>query len=128
MVYRVLIVDDAGFIREIIAHVCKDFGCDMIFESDSADQAIALANKIKPHLIFLDLVMPVKNGLETAKEILNSNATLKIIAVSTVDQEFLKKQALEIGCKEFLAKPFSKKNIMDLLEKYKPFNMEVESV
>jgi YesN/AraC family two-component response regulator len=81
MVYRVLIVDDAGFIREIIAHVCKDFGCDMIFESDSGDQAIGLANKIKPHLIFLDLVMPIKNGLETAKIILNANPTLKIIAL-----------------------------------------------
>ncbi len=128
MVYRVLIIDDAGFIREIISTVAKNYGCDMVIEATTGLEAIPLARKMKPHLIFLDLVMPKKNGFETAQEILDQNPLAKIVAMSTLDENHLKDQIIDLGCKEFMEKPFTKEKLIGILNRYRPFNTEVENV
>ncbi len=115
MSFNILIVDDAAFIREALIQICREAGHLVIGEAADGVEAVAKALSLKPDLIIMDMVMPHKNGVEATIEILEKLPRMKIIACSTVDQEFLKKNALQAGCLSFISKPFKKKDIIEAL-------------
>lgn len=109
---RILIVDDATFIREILLDLLSKSGWVVVGQAEDGEQAVEMAGSLNPDLIFMDLVLPKKNGIEASREILSKHPEIKIIACSTLDQEDFLLKALEVGCCSYLTKPFSSEQVI----------------
>ena len=117
MKFRFVIVDDTAFIREIIKNIGESLGGVCVGEGETGMDAIALVRKTLPDLLFLDLVMPIRNGLEVLGEIKEIWPDLKIVACSTLDQQHIIDEALIKGVHHYLTKPFSKEEIELAIDK-----------
>ncbi|PWU16760.1 MAG: response regulator [Bdellovibrio sp.] len=115
----VMIVDDAGFVREILAQILEDLGYQVVAEAQTGDEALAKAVEYRPELIVMDLILPEKNGAEASHEILEVLPSTLIIAMSTASETFVRDKALRSGCVAFLEKPFNKKSVQAVLQKLK---------
>jgi two-component system chemotaxis response regulator CheY len=111
MALRVLIADDAGFVRELLTQACEALGYVVVGEATQGEQVIEMAELYRPDVIMMDLVMPRYNGLEAAQKILEKLPDVAIVACSSMDDEITLKQAQDAGCRAFLRKPFSRQSI-----------------
>lgn len=116
MAIKVLVVDDAPFIREVVNQILTSAGMTVVGEASDGDDAVSLANALQPDIILMDLVMPTKSGIEATKEILKANPSQKIIACSTLDQETLVMRAIDAGCIHYITKPFKKDTLLKVIE------------
>lgn len=114
---KLMVVDDAPFILEIIRHTLKNTNYQIIGEALSGVEAVELALNIRPEVILMDIIMPQKSGIDAAKEILKSLPNTKIIAFSTADQESMVMLALEAGCCDYIVKPFKAEQLLKTLDK-----------
>lgn len=117
MSIRVLVVDDAPFIREVVKQALERYGFEVVGEAVDGVDAIEKTRAILPDIILMDVVMPLKSGLEATKEILKEFPTIKIVALSTVDQQGMVLKALEAGCCDYLAKPFETVKLIQTLRR-----------
>ncbi|GIL18788.1 MAG: chemotaxis protein CheY [Oligoflexia bacterium] len=111
----VLIVDDAGFIREMLTHICEELGYVVVGEAMSGDEAIILANQLKPAIIFMDIVMPGKNGIDAGAEILKRNPHISLIALSSLEASFVQQKSKKVEFTHIITKPFTKSDIQSAL-------------
>ncbi len=116
MATRVLIADDAGFIREILTQACEALGVIVVGEAVHGEQVVDLAETYRPDVIIMDLVMPRMNGLEATQRILEMMPETIIIACSSMADETTLKQALDMGCKAFLRKPFTRASLKQVFQ------------
>jgi len=113
----ILVADDSIDIRHLMEIYLKEGGYT-VSSANNGDEAIFLAQQLKPDLILMDMQMPVTNGYEAVKQLRRDNFTAPIIALSGSTLTADKNYALEVGCDHYLLKPvFSK----ELLETIKPF-------
>ncbi|MFN7455729.1 MAG: response regulator [Pseudobdellovibrionaceae bacterium] len=117
MALKCLIVDDAGFIREILCHAVETNGDVVVGECSDGGQVAELVTKLSPEVIFLDLVLPKFNGIEIARWVRENAPETKIIAVSTLDDETTIAQAFEAGASLYIRKPFKQHEIKEALNK-----------
>lgn len=125
MKIRFAVVDDAAFLRELIKNIVISLGATCVGEAANGDEAISLVQETLPDLVFLDMVMPQRNGIETAKRLKEIHPEVKIIGCSTLDDEAMIQKALEAGFDTYLVKPFTKDQIKN--EIYKVFSHPGES-
>ena len=111
MKFRFAVVDDTAFIREIIKNIGESLGGVCVGEGENGRDAVLIVKRTLPDLLFLDLVMPIKNGLEVLEEIKETWPDLKIVACSTLDQQHIIDDATKKGVHHYLTKPFSKEEI-----------------
>lgn len=116
MSYRVLIADDAGYVRELLSQACEALGYIVIGEACNGQQAIDLAFQLKPEIIIMDLVMPRFNGVEATERILEAMPEIDIIACSSLDDEATLLMAMKKGCKAFLRKPFTRQSLTSIFK------------
>lgn len=116
---KLVIVDDAPFMREAIRSILQNSEIDLVGEAADGDEAILLANHLQPDVILMDMVLPKKNGIEATRKILEKNPKIKVIACSTESQENLLMQALEAGCCSFLTKPFKRDELINIIRSTK---------
>ena len=109
---KILIVDDARLMRNIIKNSIQEKGPYNILEAENGNVAIDLYKDEQPDIVTMDITMEEKNGVETAKEILAYDASAKIIMVTSLGQERLLKECIEIGIKDYIVKPFTKERIV----------------
>ena len=112
---KVLICDDAGFIRQILREIIT--GAEVtIFEASNGKQAIEMASSVKPDLVFLDIVLPYKNGVEVATVLKAQDPTVKIIGISTLDKSQIEAIHQTEGLfSVFIEKPFNKQDIQNAI-------------
>lgn len=110
---KLLLADDAAFIREVVTHLVVGSGIEIVGEAVDGEEAVILAKQLNPDVILMDIVMPRKSGIEATQEILAANPKIKVIACSTVDQETMVMRALEAGCCSYIVKPFTKNNVLE---------------
>lgn len=103
----ILIGDDSILARKQLKDVVISFGGQTIYEASNGDDAVKLAIEHKPDLIFLDIVMPVKDGITAIKEIRAELPDADIVVVSSVGTQGQLKEALESGASDFVQKPFN---------------------
>lgn len=120
MSVRFIVVDDAPFVRELLKSSLQDLGGICVGEAENGVEALEVFRRTLPELVFLDLVMPLKNGLEACAEMNEIWPGAVIIACSTVDQEALMQRALQGGCAAYLPKPFSKKDLQKIMKEFFP--------
>lgn len=121
---RLLVVDDAPFVREIVRHSLRATQVEIVGEAEDGKEAVALAAQLKPDVILMDIVLPLQNGIEAAKEILSQNPKQKIVAFSTNDTESIILKTLEAGCVSFLPKPFQREELLAAVEQAAGFRSD----
>ncbi len=114
---KLLVVDDAPFIIEIIRHTLKNSAYEIIGEASNGLEAIEMATNLRPDIILMDIIMPHKSGIDATKDILKLLPQTKIVAFSTADQESMVMLALEAGCCDYINKPFKAEQLLKTLEK-----------
>lgn len=117
MAKRVLIVDDAKFMRGILRKILEGEGYQVIGEGENADDGIEKYKKLKPDLTTMDICMPNKSGIEAVKEIKSFDKEAKILVCSALGQELLVMEAIQAGAKDFVVKPFKKEKIIETVKK-----------
>jgi two-component system chemotaxis response regulator CheY len=106
MVPRILIADDASFIREILKTLALRQGWKVVAEAVDGDEAASKAIECQPDVIIMDIVMPQLSGIDSAKKILRKFPEMPIIGLSTLDKEQAMVEALEVGFVSYITKPF----------------------
>lgn len=113
---KLVIVDDAPFIREAVRSIVTKAGFDFLGEAADGDEAVQLILKKNPDVVIMDLVLPKKNGIEVTKEVLALRPNIKIIACSTEGQEAMLIRAIDAGCVHFVAKPFVAEDLIKAIQ------------
>lgn len=113
---RIIIADDAAFVREVLIQISKKAGFEVVGEASDGEEAVRKTLELKPDLVIMDIVMPVKSGIQATKEILEKLPKVKIVACSTEGQESMVVKALEAGCCDFMTKPFQVANVIETLK------------
>ena len=113
---RLLVVDDAPFIREIVRHAIRSTDIEIVGEAEDGAEAIALARELNPDVILMDIVLPKKSGIDATREILAENPSIRVVAFSTNDHETIVMKALDAGCCSFIVKPFQSDQVIAAIE------------
>lgn len=115
---KILIVDDAMFMRSIIRRNLKESGYVNVWEAQDGDQAMALFREINPDLVLLDITMPGRSGLEVLEEMVGERPDAKVIMCSAVGQEMMIQKAIVGGALDFIVKPFKSEEFRKVVECY----------
>ena len=103
---KVLIVDDAKFMRTLVKDALVPAGHEIIGEAENGLEAVELYRRLKPELVTMDITMREKDGIEATEEILKLDPSAKIVMVTALGQENLLTKAIKLGVKDFVVKPF----------------------
>jgi len=117
MANRVLIADDAAFMREMLRDILTDGGYEVVGEAADGNEAVSAFAKHNPDLVTLDIVMPRKSGLEALREIIAGHPGACVVMCSALGQEALVMEALEAGARDFIVKPFKPDHVIEVAEK-----------
>jgi two-component system chemotaxis response regulator CheY len=112
----VLIVDDAAFMRLNLKNILKD-NFEVVGEAENGKEAVELYQEVNPDIVTMDITMPIMDGLEAIKAIQDIDPSAKIVVCSAMGQQKIVIQAIELGAKDFIVKPFKKDRVMESLEK-----------
>ena len=117
MANRVLIADDAAFMREMLRDILTDGGYEVVGEACDGNDAVSAFAKHQPDLLTLDIVMPRKSGLEALREIVAAHPGACVVMCSALGQEALVMEALEAGARDFIVKPFKPDHVLEVAQK-----------
>ena len=114
---RILIADDAGFMREMLGEILGEAGYTIVAEATDGAEAVELFKEHSPDLVTLDIVMPRKSGLEALSEIRELDPGARIVMCSALGQEQLVEDAKEAGASDYVIKPFKPAQVLDVIER-----------
>lgn len=114
---KLLVTDDAMIIREMIKDAVREDGWQVAGEATNGQEAIDRYAEIRPDAMTLDLVMPEFDGLHALRGIMALDPKAKVLVVSALDQKEILKNALELGARDFVVKPFQKERLIGALNK-----------
>jgi len=117
MAVKVLIADDAMFMREMIKEIVEQAGYEVIGEACNGLEAVEKYRELQPDLTTMDIVMPLKSGIEAVREITGEFEGARIIMCSALGQDSLVVEALEAGARDFIVKPFKAEQVLEVLKK-----------
>jgi two-component system, chemotaxis family, chemotaxis protein CheY len=114
---RLLVVDDALFMRKLICGVAAEAGWEVVGEAGDGAEAVALYERLRPDLVTMDLVMPVMGGLEALRQIRDRDPEAKVVVVTALDQKQALMDSIRDGAIDFIVKPFERQRVLNLLAK-----------
>jgi len=114
---RVLVVDDAIFMRNIIKDIFASGGFEVVGEASNGVEAIERWKELKPDITTMDLVMPFKNGIEATREILRAEPKAVVVMCSALGQEAMVMEAIEAGAMDFIVKPPRAEDVLAVVKK-----------
>ena len=114
---KVLICDDSILVRKKLTEVLKKAGVTLLFEAKDGVQAVETYKTIKPDVVFMDIVMPVKTGLDALVEIREFDPDAKVVMASTIGTQSHLVSAIKAGAYDFLQKPIKDEDINKVLAK-----------
>jgi two-component system, chemotaxis family, chemotaxis protein CheY len=114
---RLLVVDDALFMRKLICGVAAEAGWQIVGEAGNGEEAISLYQQHRPDLVTMDLVMPVMGGLEALRQIRAVDPEAKVVVVTALDQKQSLMDSIREGAIDFIVKPFERERVLALLAK-----------
>lgn len=117
MTARVLIVDDALFMRTMLRNIFVESGFEVVGEAGNGNEAVEKYRVLKPDLTTMDIVMPEKNGIEALKQIMVFDPRARVVMCSALGQESLIIEALEAGARDFIVKPFKPAKVVEVAQK-----------
>lgn len=112
---RVLLVDDAGYMRRLVGIMAKKGGHEIVGEAETGVQAVELFKSLKPDLVILDVLMPDMDGLETLKRIREIKPDARVLMCSASEQSIHVQKALQEGAIGYIVKPFTEDVIISAI-------------
>ncbi|EKQ50377.1 MULTISPECIES: response regulator [unclassified Clostridium] len=117
---RVLVVDDAAFMRMALKTILEKCGFEVVGEADTGIKAVQQYKVLKPDIVTMDLTMPELGGVEAIKIIKTIDKNARIIVISSMGHEIQVKEAIMAGAVSFIVKPFKEeivtKQLMNISE------------
>ncbi|ASV65852.1 response regulator [Cytobacillus sp. FSL W7-1323] len=114
---KILVVDDAKFMRLTLTNILKKANHDIVGEAENGKQAIALYEELTPDLVTMDITMPEMSGLEAMRKIRAEYPTARIVMCSAMGQQKMVVEAIEAGAKDFIIKPFDEVRVIDAVSR-----------
>ena len=108
---RVLVVDDAAFMRKMVTDALASGGHEVIGEAGNGAEGVEQFQELRPDLVTLDITMPEKDGLEALKEIMALDPSARVIMCSALGQESKVLESIKLGAKDFVVKPFEQDRV-----------------
>ena len=109
---KILIVDDAAFMRKVIKDTLSKSGYTDLYEAVDGADAVAQYNEIQPDLVLMDITMPNMDGLEALKAIRGKDGNANVVMCSAMGQESMVIDAVRSGAKDFIVKPFKADRVL----------------
>ena len=117
MSHRVLIVDDAAFMRSMIADIVeKDEAFEVVGQASTGAEAVERYRELKPDLVTMDIVMPEMDGIEATRQIVEEDPEARIVMCSALGQEALVIESIAAGARDFIVKPFTAEKVLQVLQ------------
>ena len=115
---KILIVDDASFMRNVLKDIIKSNGlASEIFEAGDGIEGVKKFLKIKPDLVTMDVNMPKADGIQALRAILKIDPTAKVIMISSVEEKHIVQDAIKLGARDYVVKPFDRANVPLVINK-----------
>lgn len=114
---RILVVDDAAFMRMMIKDILIKNGYTVVGEAQDGMQAIEMFKEHQPDLITMDITMPEMDGITALKEIKKIDSSAKVIMCSAMGQQAMVIDAIQAGAKDFIVKPFQADRVIEAIKK-----------
>lgn len=116
---KVLVCDDSVLVRKQMQKILVGFGVKTIEEAPDGVKAVAKYAEVMPDVVFMDIVMPEKSGVDALKDIISLNPAAKVVMASSVGTQENLREAIENGAFDFIQKPVSEDAVGKILSKIK---------
>jgi two-component system, chemotaxis family, chemotaxis protein CheY len=117
MARTVLIVDDVPFVRKTLAQILTDAHYQVVGEAATGTEAVAQYLRLRPDVVTMDVVMPEMSGIDATKKILKHSKDAKVVIISAMGQENLVMEAINVGARDYILKPFTAEDVLKTIER-----------
>jgi two-component system chemotaxis response regulator CheY len=114
---KVLIVDDAAFMRMMLRDILAKNGFEVVGEADNGKVAVQMYSDLKPDVVTMDITMPEMDGIAAVKKIKEADPAAKVVMVSAMGQQAMVIEAIRSGAADFIVKPFQPDRVLEALGK-----------
>ena len=114
---RVLIADDASFMRQMIRDIIEPEGFEVVGEASDGVEVVEKFKELLPDMVMMDIVMPKRSGIDAVKGIMTMDPTARVVMCSALGQETLVMEAIQAGARDFIVKPFKPEAVVASLRK-----------
>ena len=114
---RVLVVDDAAFMRKMVSDVLLGGGHEVVGEAGDGVEAVARYQELRPEVTTLDITMPEKDGLQALGDIMTLDPNARVIMCSALGQESKVLESIKLGARDFVVKPFQAERVLEAVGK-----------
>lgn len=105
---KIMVVDDAAFMRVVLKDILTASGFQNIVEVGDGAAAVTAYQQHRPDIVTMDINMPGTDGIEALRMILQMNPAAKVVMVTSVDQKHVVQEAIKLGAKDYVVKPFDR--------------------
>lgn len=117
MTKTVMIVDDVAFVRKTLSDILSDAHFKVVGEAANGKEALDMYPKLRPDIVTMDIVMPELSGIDATRRICKMDKDAKVIIISAMGQENFVMEAINVGAKDFILKPFSADDVVRTIER-----------
>lgn len=117
MSHKVLLVDDAAFMRMMLKDILSNNGYEIVGEAENGAVAVDKYVELKPDIVIMDITMPEMDGLQAIKEIRAKDPQAKVIMCSAMGKQGMVIEAIQSGAKDFVVKPFQPDRVLEAVGK-----------
>jgi two-component system chemotaxis response regulator CheY len=114
---RVLVVDDAAFMRKMVTDALTGGGHEVVGEAGNGVEAVQRFQELRPDVVTLDITMPEKDGIAALQEIIAVEPGAKVVMCSALGQESKVLESIKLGAKDFVVKPFQADRVLGAIAK-----------
>lgn len=112
---RILVCDDKMFLRYLLKDMLEEAGHQVIGEAENGEDCLLKYKSLKPDMVTLDITMPIMNGLEALKKLMEMDPDAKVVMVSAMAQKAMVLEAITNGAKGFISKPFKSDKVIEIV-------------
>ena len=114
---KILVVDDAQFMRMMLKNILSGAGYEVVGEGENGVQAIEKYKELKPDMVIMDMIMPEMGGIDAVREIVKLDPAAKVLMCSAMGQQALVVEAIQVGARDFIVKPFQPAGVLEAVAK-----------
>lgn len=117
MAKRILVVDDAMFMRATVKRILEQGGYEVVDEAENGELAVRKYSEHKPDAVLMDITMPIMDGVSAAKAILKSDPSAVVLMCTAIGQQNMVIEAIQAGVKDYIVKPFQPERVIEGVNK-----------
>ena len=117
MAKKILIVDDAAFMRMMLKDILTKNGYEVVGEAENGAKAVEKYKEVTPDLVTMDITMPEMDGISALKNIRSIDSNAKVVMCSAMGQQAMVIEAIQAGARDFIVKPFQADRVLEAVKK-----------